>query len=58
MLADLEASWHISKTRLAGYPLLGSASQRFARKDADELYVFVSIIELMNMLEKKNCAHV
>ncbi len=57
MLADLEALWQISEARLVGNSLLGSASQRLGRKDADEFHFFVSVIELMNMLKEKYCAH-
>jgi hypothetical protein len=57
MLADIEAVWQISKARLIGYPLLGSASQSLGRKHPDELHVFVPVIELVHMVKEKNCVH-
>jgi len=35
MLADIEAVWQFSETRLVGQPLLGGASQSLGRKDSD-----------------------
>jgi hypothetical protein len=57
LLTDVEALGMLAKTGLISYTPLRSASQCLGRKDTDALHVFVSIIELVNMLEEKNCAH-
>jgi hypothetical protein len=58
MLSDVETVQAISKTRLVGYLPLRRTGEGLRRKDADELYILVPILELMNVLEKENGAHV
>ena len=57
MFADIEAVRHISKAWLVGYPLLSSTRQRLGRKYSDKLHVFVSVVELVNVLENKHRDH-
>ncbi len=51
LLTDVEALGLLAKTGLISDSPLCSASQCLGREDTDELHVFVSIIELVNVLE-------
>jgi len=57
MLTDAKAFQQIAKSRLCSHLLLRSTGHRLGGKDSDELHVLMSIIELMDVLEQKDCGH-